>query len=151
MPIIEEPAISSGHINPPRHAATTQAQGLQATHTVLPIPDQEPYRPPMTGIFSWIGPVCFGPANTSEKYPKNFKGPRVIKNYNASMDRRTWIDNYALAMEIQNANEFVAAWYLPLMLEGSTRSWINNLPTGSINSWEEMKTIFIRNFEGACK
>ena len=54
-------------------------------------------------------------------------------------------------MEIQNASEFIATRYLPLMLEGSTRSWINNLPKGSINSWEEMRTTFINNFEGTCK
>jgi hypothetical protein len=53
--------------------AAAQAQGLQATQAAPP--DQEPYRPPMTCIFNRIGPVCFGPAITGEKYPKNFKGP----------------------------------------------------------------------------
>jgi hypothetical protein len=46
----------------------------------------------------------------------------------------TSMDTYDIAMEILNTNESVAARYLPLMLEGSTQSSINNLPKGSINS-----------------
>ena len=43
----------------------------------------------MTGVFSHLGPQCFGPAVIGEQYPANFKGPRAIKNYNASMDPKT--------------------------------------------------------------
>jgi hypothetical protein len=75
----------------------------------------------------------------------------VIKNYDASKDPKTWIDNYAIAMDIVNTSKLIATRYLPLMLDGSTRTWINNLPRDSINSWEEMRTAFIENFEGTCK
>jgi thioredoxin-related protein len=54
-------------------------------------------------------------------------------------------------MDIANASELVATRYLPLMLDGSTCMWINNLPRNSINSCEEMRTTFIENFKGTCK
>jgi hypothetical protein len=101
--------------------------------------------------FSQLGPKCFGPDVRRERYPDNFKGPRAIKNYDVSKDPKIWIDNYAIAMEIANASELVATRYLPLMLDGSMHMWINNLPHDSINSWEEMRTAFIENFEGTCK
>jgi hypothetical protein len=72
----------------------------------------------------------------------------MIKYYDACKDPKTWIDNYAIAMDIANALELVATCYLPLMLDGSTRTWIKNLPHNSINSWKEMLTAFIENFEG---
>ena len=37
-----------------------------------------------------------------------------------------------------------------MMLEGTARKWINGLPKDSIDSWEEMRDAFIKNFEGTC-
>jgi hypothetical protein len=33
-------------------------------------------------------------------------------------------------------------------LSGATRSWLINLPEGSINSWDQLCAIFIKNFQG---
>ena len=54
--------------------------------------------------------------------------------YEPNMDPKTWIDDYAMAMDIVNASDLICAQYLPLMLGGSARTWINNLPRDSINS-----------------
>jgi hypothetical protein len=82
--------------------------------------------------------------NAAGVTPDRFSNLSSITNTATMMKReygpKTWIGNYATAIEIQNANEFVATWYLPLMLEGSTHSWINNLPNGIINYWEDMRT-----------
>src|SRR3954471_6432828 len=43
----------------------------------------------------------------------------------------------------------LAARYLPLMMEGACRQWINTLPADSIDSWEEMHDAFVRHFEGS--
>ena len=67
------------------------------------------------------------------------------------MNPATWLQDYATAMNIQNASTLIATRYLPLMLEDTARTWINNLPKNSINSWAEMKKVFIKNFEGTCK
>ncbi|KAK1618087.1 hypothetical protein QYE76_023604 [Lolium multiflorum] len=36
----------------------------------------------------------------------------------------------------------------PLMLVGSARTWLNNLPAGSINGWLDFEAAFISNFTG---
>ena len=37
------------------------------------------------------------------------------------------------------------------MLEGTTRTWLKNLPTNSVGSWAELKHRFIQNFKDTCK
>ena len=70
--------------------------------------------------------------------------------YEPNMDPKTWIDDYAMAMAIVNASDLICARYLPLMLGGSARTWINNLPRDSIDSWKDMTRAFVKNFEGTC-
>ena len=38
--------------------------------------------------------------------------------------------------------------YLPTVLEGSARSWLLNLPVGSIYTWEQLCDTLIANFQG---
>lgn len=42
----------------------------------------------------------------------------------------------------------MAVKYLPLMLTGTTRQWINDLKENSIHNWFDMKIAFTKNFEG---
>ncbi|XBI15320.1 hypothetical protein VPH35_057756 [Triticum aestivum] len=44
----------------------------------------------------------------------------------------------------------MANWF-PLALEGSARSWLMNLPEGSISSWEELCEQFVASFKGTYK
>ena len=98
-----------------------------------------------------VGPRCFGPAIRGERFPSSFKGPREAPKYNAAMNPETWVQDYLAAMSIQNASSLCCARYFPLMLEGTARTWLNNLPRNSVNSWGELKRLFITNFEGTCK
>ncbi len=41
--------------------------------------------------------------------------------------------------------------HLPLMLEGSARAWLTQLPPSSIYTWEDLSRVFVRTFEGTCK
>ena len=41
--------------------------------------------------------------------------------------------------------------HLPLMLEGSSRTWLNQLPPRSIWVWEDLVRVFVKNFEGTYK
>ena len=56
---------------------------------------------------SRLGPKCFGKRITGERYPEGFKGPRGVPIYEANMDPKTWIDNYAMAMDIVNATDLI--------------------------------------------
>ena len=78
--------------------------------------------------------MCFGQAIVEEKFPTDFKPPHGLKNYEPNMDPTIWIENYAMAMSIQNTSSHTETRYLPMMLEGTTRTWINNLPRNNVNS-----------------
>src|SRR3954465_12491555 len=41
--------------------------------------------------------------------------------------------------------------HLPLMLEGSSRTWLNQLPPKNIWIWEDLERVFVKNFEGTYK
>jgi hypothetical protein len=38
--------------------------------------------------------------------------------------------------------------YLPMVLSGKTRSWLIDLPEGSIYTWDQLCAMFIGNFQG---
>jgi hypothetical protein len=52
-----------------------------------------------------------------------------------------------MAMGIAGHTELLAARYLSLMMEGTTRQWINTLPPNNIDSWEDMRHAFIKHFK----
>ncbi|KAK1649163.1 hypothetical protein QYE76_066968 [Lolium multiflorum] len=70
------------------------------------------------------GPKCFGPRILNEPMIDGFQLPRTPKQQ-------------ALGRAL-----------LPLMLLGSARTWLNNLPAGSINGWLDFEDAFISNFTG---
>ena len=41
----------------------------------------------------------------------------------------------------------MANWF-PVALKDGARTWLLNLPPGTISSWDEMRTRFIANFQG---
>ena len=41
--------------------------------------------------------------------------------------------------------------YVPLMLQGTARTWLNSLKPYSINAWVDFKEAFVRNFTGTYK
>jgi hypothetical protein len=41
--------------------------------------------------------------------------------------------------------------YVPQMLEGPARIWLNNLPAGSINGWVDFEEQFVSNFTSTYK
>ena len=41
----------------------------------------------------------------------------------------------------------MANWF-PMALKDGARTWLLNVPPGTISSWDEMRTRFIANFQG---
>ena len=54
-------------------------------------------------------------------------------------------------MEMLDVNDAVCAKYFTMLLDGPARTWLKGLPPNSINSSEELKAQFIKNFQGTCK
>ena len=55
---------------------------------------------------------------------------------------------YELSIEAANGDEKVMANWFPMALKDGARSWLLNLPAGSISSWGEMRDCFVTNFQG---
>ena len=81
-----------------------------------------------------VGAPCLAPALRNERMTKDFKGPRKVPNYTPDLEPASWVESYELAMDIINGNEAVCAKYFTMMLEGTSRAWLKNLPPNSINT-----------------
>ena len=71
----------------------------------------------------------------TERFPKGFTLPRDTPKYNGTAKPEDWLADYVTAVNIAGGNKRVAVRYVPLMLQGSARTWLNSLPKESVNSW----------------
>jgi hypothetical protein len=55
---------------------------------------------------------------------------------------------YQTVIEAAGGDDRVKANFLPTALIGTARSWLINLPEGSITSWDQLCVMFIENFQG---
>ena len=97
------------------------------------------------------GPVCFGPRIQNEPFPDKFSLPRDTPKYDSSMKPEDWFTDYAMAVGIAHGNKRTTVRYVPLMLTGSARTWLNSLAPNSINAWPDFEKVFVRNFNGTYK
>ena len=100
---------------------------------------------------NYIGPLCFGPRIRAVEYPVGFRLDKTFKTYDGSEKPSTWLQDYFEAVRVAHASADVAVRYLPLMLRGTARQWLNDLEPNSIHCWVDMQIAFTKNFEGTCK
>jgi len=62
-----------------------------------------------------------------------------------------WLVDYSTAVNIANGNKRVVVKYVPLMLQGTARTWLNSLKPRSINNWVDFTEAFIRHFTSMYK
>ncbi|KAK1609712.1 hypothetical protein QYE76_033385 [Lolium multiflorum] len=89
------------------------------------------------------GPKC-GPRIANEPTLEGFQLPRDTPKYDGTAKR---LLDYSTAVGIAKGNS-AGLCATPLMLVGSARTWLNNLPAGSINGWLDFEAAFISNFTG---
>ena len=80
-----------------------------------------------------------------------FELPRKLKLYDGSTKPEDWLDSYLLAVDIAGGNQRWAVRYIPQMLEGPARIWLNNLPENSIECWIDFEKAFVSNFTSTYK
>jgi hypothetical protein len=73
------------------------------------------------------------------------------RTYNGSTKPEDWLEEYSTAVNIAGGNLRWAVRYLPQMLEGPARIWLNNLPAGSINGCVDSEEQFVSNFTSTYK
>ena len=67
------------------------------------------------------------------------------------MKPEDWLLDYSTAVSIANGKRHVAVKYVPLLLQGTTRTWLNSLKTYSVNSWLDFTEDFINSFTSMYK
>ena len=98
------------------------------------------------------GPKCFGPRILREPPPVvGFHLPRTAKTYDGSTRPEDWLENYLTAVHVAAGNRRWAVRYVPQMLEGPARLWLNNLPEGSVDCWLDFEEAFVNNFTSTYK
>ena len=97
------------------------------------------------------GPPCFGPRIMNEPAVPLFQLGRVTTPYNCNTKPQDWLTDYVSSVHIAGGNRRWAVRYLPHMLEGPARIWLNNLLEGSINSWMDLEEAFYSNFSSTYK
>jgi hypothetical protein len=86
-----------------------------------------------------------------EKFPESFKPPHDVVKYDRKLNPTLCLKDYEMGMIIQNASDMIMTRYLPLMMKDAVRNWIQGLHADNVNSWYEMRRVFIRNFKGTYK
>ena len=80
-------------------------------------------------------------------YPRRFKSPTHITNYDGETNPDHWLEGYRLTMRAEGSDDDFAVQYLPLLLSSSTRAWLEQLEHGSIRCWSDPRSTFIGHFQ----
>jgi hypothetical protein len=75
----------------------------------------------------------------------------VIDKYDGSTNPVEWLEVYQLAIDAAGGDSYVMAYYLPIRISSSARTWLMGLSTGSIRSWLNLCLQFISNFQTTCE
>jgi hypothetical protein len=81
------------------------------------------------------------------RWPAKFKAGH-IDQYDSSSNPEEFIQVYQTVIEAAGGDDWVKVNFLHTTLSRAARSWLINLPKGSIHSWDQLCAMFIRNFQG---
>jgi hypothetical protein len=85
---------------------------------------------------------------SSYKYPEGFK-PIGITKYDGKQASQKWLRCYSTAIEVAGGYNITKVVYFPMALDLAPLTWLESLNNNSIDSWEQLKKVFIDNFQGA--
>jgi hypothetical protein len=71
-----------------------------------------------------------------------------LDKYDDSSNSEEFIWIYHTVIEVTGGDNRVKTNYLLTALSGVTKSWLVNLPEGTIYNWDQLYAMFIRNFQG---
>ena len=66
------------------------------------------------------------------------------------MNPTQWLQAYATTVRAAGGDTNVMANYIPVMLMPTTMNWLTSLTLDSIESWEQLKKVFIDNYTATC-
>jgi hypothetical protein len=78
------------------------------------------------------------------RWPTKFKAGHIDR-YDGSSNHEEFIQVYQTVIEAAGGDDQAMTNFLPTALSEAARSWLINLPKGSIHSWDQLCAMFIRN------
>jgi hypothetical protein len=81
-------------------------------------------------------------------WPRKFR-PHLPEKYDRTVNPAEFLQIYSTSILTAGGDEAIMANYFPVALTGTVRSWLMNLPEGTLNSWLELCRQFTANFESA--
>jgi hypothetical protein len=81
------------------------------------------------------------------RWPTKFMAGH-IDQYDGSSSPEEFIQVYQTVIEAAGGDDRVKTNFLHTPLSGAARSWLINLPEGSIHPWDQLCAMFIGNFQG---
>jgi hypothetical protein len=79
-------------------------------------------------------------------WPYKFR-PHLPEKYDRMVNLVKFLQIYSTSILAAGGNEAIMANYFPVALTGTTRSWLMNLPEGTLDSWSELCRPFTAKFE----
>jgi hypothetical protein len=76
-------------------------------------------------------------------------GPHLLEKYDSTNNLIEFLQIYSTSMLAAGGDEVIMANYFPVALTRMARSWLMNLPEGTLNSWSELGRQFTVNLESA--
>jgi hypothetical protein len=92
-----------------------------------------------SGFRALVGPL------RQIRCPDKFKTDN-IDWYDVSSNPEEFIQVYQTIIEAVGGDDRVKTNFLSTALTGAARSWLINLPEGSVTSWDQLCAMFIENF-----
>ena len=85
------------------------------------------------------------------EYPRGFNPANLqnLQKYNGKQDPRQWLRIYSTAIEVAGGTNSTKVIYFPMALEPAPLTWLEGLKRDTIHSWEDLKALFIDNFQGS--
>ena len=94
-----------------------------------------------------LGPQAFGRHILNAAFlPRYIPSTNILKN-SREINPRLWLEDYWLAYQAGGAdNDDFIIRNFPLFRANSARTWLEHLPSNRIQSWANLKEIFVGNF-----
>ena len=98
------------------------------------------------------GPQALGWHILNAAFPPRYRPPTNIPKYSRETNPGLWLEDYRLACQVGGAdNDDFIIRNLPLFLADLAQAWLEHLPSNVIQSWVDLKEIFVGNFQGTYK
>jgi hypothetical protein len=81
-------------------------------------------------------------------WPPKFQ-PHLPEKYDRTVNPTEFLQIYSTSILTVGGNEAIMTNYFPVALMGMARSWLMNLPEGTLHSWSELCRQFTANFKSA--